>query len=570
MIPSVATAQTVDELYASGSKARQAQHFDEAAELLQRVLALQPENTDALVQLGFAELGRGNLPAARAAFSKALALAPSYSDAKFGLAEIEFRAGDFDAALVSAEQLVREQPGNGEFSALAANIRKARQVKRDQAAKASKDAQAGSRSKKQARRPGPDPVAALMAQGRKRRDAGKLAEAERIYRAALRLAPKNTDVLVALGLIAGSERKFDEAGGFFRAALVIAPGLLDARLGQVRLAIWQGDVPRARLLIDEVVPSAHGNVEARVLEARISFLEGNYGRAEQSFEQAIASNPKNAEALVGIGDARQARGDDAAAREFYQQALSLEPGSHDIMERLSQPPPRNWRLDIGSEVSDLTNGLGTWSDSSIGLSYRVTPETAASVHTRLANRFGQTDVQIEGRIDQAFSRSFSAYGLVAGTPDSDFLARYSVGAGASWEAIARKYGVGPLLLNVDARYDEFAAARITTVSPWAQAYFFDGRLGLSARWVHASDDTGTRADGYVLRTDFAVTPRFNVFAGYGDAPEISEGTLVPTRTVFGGASWDVTDELTLRASLGYERRPAFDRDIFALGLTRRF
>ncbi|RVC43250.1 tetratricopeptide repeat protein, partial [Mesorhizobium sp. M4A.F.Ca.ET.090.04.2.1] len=68
--PGVSLAQTADELYASGVKARQAQHFDEAADLLKRALALKPGNADVLVQLGFAELGRNDLPAAREAFSR--------------------------------------------------------------------------------------------------------------------------------------------------------------------------------------------------------------------------------------------------------------------------------------------------------------------------------------------------------------------------------------------------------------------------------------------------------------------------------------------------------------------
>ncbi|MBZ9754568.1 hypothetical protein LB524_04655 [Mesorhizobium sp. ESP6-5] len=46
-----------DSLYAQGVKARQEQYFEEAAGSLKRVLALQPANTDALVQLGFTELG---------------------------------------------------------------------------------------------------------------------------------------------------------------------------------------------------------------------------------------------------------------------------------------------------------------------------------------------------------------------------------------------------------------------------------------------------------------------------------------------------------------------------------
>ncbi|TPK97633.1 MULTISPECIES: YaiO family outer membrane beta-barrel protein [unclassified Mesorhizobium] len=563
--PHAALAQTVDELYASAVKARQAQHFDEAADLLKRALALKPDDADALVQLGFAELGRNDLQAARDAFSKALSIAPTYRDASFGMAEVEFRSGNLDAALPLAETVAKADPANADAAALVENIRKAKQP----AASKPKSARvAPAAVKKPHRRP--DRVSGLMEEGRRLREAGKLPEAEKVYRRALELSPKNTDILVALGLVVGSSQRFDEAGHFFDRALAIRPGLLDARLGKVRLAIWQGDTPRARALIDEALASAPDNAEALDLDGRIALLEGDNRRAGQSFQRVLALEPKNAEALVGIGDVRRAEGDDEAARQAYTQALAIEPGSADIEQRLAVPPPRKWRLDLGSEVSDLTNGLGDWTDSSAGLAYRLSPRTTISGHTRLATRFGRTDVQIEGRIDQVLTPAFSAYALAAVTPDADFLARYSIGAGASWQVVAPANAFGPLSLNIDARYDDFADTSVTSIQPWIQGYVLDGRLGLSARWVHAEDDTGTRADGYVLRADLAVTERLNVFAGYADAPEIDDGALVPTRTVFGGLSFDVSDPLTLRASVAHEERPTFDRNIFGLGLTARF
>ncbi|RVC40553.1 YaiO family outer membrane beta-barrel protein, partial [Mesorhizobium sp. M4A.F.Ca.ET.090.04.2.1] len=507
------------------------------------------------------------LPAAPEAFSRALWLAPAYQDASFGLAEVEFRSGNLDAALPLAESVVRAEPGNADAAALVETIRKAKQAA---AGSKMKPAPAAAVPAKKAPPRRADPVAGLMQQGRRLRAAGKLPEAEQAYRRALRLAPKNTDILVALGLVVGSGQRFDEAGHFFDRALAIDPGLLDARLGKVRLAIWQGDLPRARALADEALASAPDNVEVLNLDARIALLEADYRRAEQSFQRAFAVDPRNAEALVGIGDVRRAEGDDAAARLAYRQALAIEPGSADIEQRLAVPPPRKWRLDIGTEMSDLSDGLGDWTDSSAGLAYRLSPATTISGRSRVATRYGHTDVQVEGRIDQAFSPAFSAYALAAATPDADFLARYSIGAGASWQVMAPARQFGPVSLNIDARYDDFANAGVTTISPRVQGYILDGRLGLSARWVHAEDDIGTRADGYVLRADLVVTPRFNLFGGYADAPEISDGTLVPTRTVFGGLSWDVSDPLTLRASLAHEQRPTFDRTIFGLGLTARF
>ncbi|TGT72075.1 MULTISPECIES: YaiO family outer membrane beta-barrel protein [unclassified Mesorhizobium] len=564
-VPRGALAQTVDELYASAVKARQAQHFDEAADLLKRALALKPDNADALIQLGFAELGRNDLTAARDAFSKALSLAPNYRDASFGMAEVEYRSGNLDAALPLAETVAKADPGNADAAALVENIRKAEQATSSKPEPAAAALVAG---KKPHRRP--DPLPGLMEEGRRLRQAGKLPEAEKVYRRALKVAPKNTDILVALGLVVGSSQRFDEAGHLFDRALAIKPGLLDARLGKARLAIWQGDTPRARSGVDGVLATAPDNVEALDLDGRIALLEGDYTRAAQSFQRALALEPQNAEALVGIGDVRRAEGDDDAARKAYSHALAIEPGSADIEQRLAVQPPRKWRLDLGSEVSDLTNGLGDWTDSSAGLAYRLSPRATISGHTRVATRFGHTDVQIEGRIDQVFTPAFSAYALAAVTPDADFLARYSIGAGASWQVVTPAKAFGPLSLNIDTRYDSFADTSVTSIQPWVQAYIFDGRLGLSARWVHAEDDTGTVADGYVLRADVAVTKRFNVFAGYADAPEIDDGALVPTRTVFGGISFDVSDPLTLRASIAHEERPTFDRNIFGLGLTARF
>ncbi|MBZ9822207.1 YaiO family outer membrane beta-barrel protein [Mesorhizobium sp. CA4] len=558
-----ALAQTADELYASAVKARQAQNFDEAADLLKRALALKPDNADALVQLGFAELGRNDLLAARDAFSKVLSLAPTYRDASLGMAEVEFRSGNLDAALPLAETVAKADPANADAAALVGNIRKAKQVGNPKPAAA-----APAKATKQLRQP--DPVPGLIELGRRLRTAGKLPEAEKAYRRALKLAPKDTDILVGLGLVAGSSQRFDEADRLFDRALAIKPCLLDARLGKVRLAIWQGNTPRGRLAVDGVLATAPDNVEALDLDGRIALLEADYTRAGQSFQRALTLEPQSAEALVGIGDVRRAEGDDEAARQAYRQALALQPASADIKQRLAVPPPRKWRLDLGSEVSDLTNGLGDWTDSSAGLAYRLSPRTTISGGTRLATRFGHTDVQLEGRIDQAFSPAFSAYMLAAATPDADFLARYSVGAGASWQVVAPARAFGPLSLNVDARYDDFADTGVTSIQPWIQGYVLDGRLGLSARWVHAEDDTGTRTDGYVLRADLGVTERFNVFAGYADAPEIDGGALVPTRTVFGGVSFDVSDPLTLRASIAHEERPTFDRNIFGLGLTARF
>ncbi len=562
-----AGAQTVDELYREGVAARMEQRFEEAVSLLDRAKTLAPDNADVLVQLGFTQLALANNTAAREAFEQALAIAPSYEDARFGLAQIAFRSSDFAEARRLAVAVLGAQPDHAEAKQLLSSIEaaeKANQVEQRPAARA-EAARPAKRTK-----PGPSRLETTLQRARKLREEGRFAEAETLYREALALSPGNADVLVALGLVARFQQDFDEAERFFQAALEKAPDYLDARLGLARVALWRGDLAGARTLVSAVTAKYPDNTEARLLAARISLQEGEARVAEAQFQAILKREPDYSEALVGLGDAQGARGDDRAARTSYGKALALEPASVDIQQRLAQPPPKKWRADIGTELSHLSGGRQSWTDSSVGLAYTPQPGTTIGGRTRVATRYGETDVQIEARIDHAFSQDFSAYGIVAGTPDADFLARFSVGGGATWRAYAPSGSWEPLVLTLDGRHDIFADTSVSTVSPAAQVFFFDQKLGLQVRWIHSFNDEGTTANGYVLRADLAATDRFRILAGYSDAPEISEGTLVDTTTVFTGFSYDLSDALTLRGNYAYEHREAFDRNTFGLGLSVRF
>jgi YaiO family outer membrane protein len=562
-----AVAQTAGELYREGVAARMEQRFDDAVSLLERARTLEPDNTDVLVQLGLAQLALAKNDAARQLFEQVLTIAPSYEDARFGLAQIAFRSGNLAEARKLTETVLGAQPGNAEAKQLLVSIEAAEMAERTKsrlAAKPKPEAQTTERA-----RPAPSRVEVLLKRARKLREEGRFPEAEASYREALALSPGNADILVALGLVTGFQQKFDEASLFFRAALDRAPDYTDARLGLVRVALWRGDLTGARILVDPIAAQHPNNTEVGILAARISLQEGEAREAEEQFLLILEREPNNGEALVGLGDAQRAKGDDRAARINYSKALALEPGSADIQQRLDQPPLKKWRADIGTEVSDLTGGMSSWTDSYFGLSYAVRPQTAISGRSRVATRYGETDVQIEARIDQAFSEDFFAYGIIAGTPEADFLARFSVGGGLSWRA-APASSSGPLFLTLDGRHDVFRDTSVTTISPAAQYFFFDERLGLQVRWIHSVNDEGTSSDGYAIRADLAAIDRLRFFAGYSDAPEISEGTLIETKSVFTGVSFDLSDALTLRANYAYEHRVTFDRNTYGLGLSARF
>ncbi|UXN75776.1 tetratricopeptide repeat protein (plasmid) [Devosia sp. A8/3-2] len=324
------------------------QRFDDAVSLLERARILDPGNADVLVQLGFAQLGLGNRTGARRAFEQAPAIAPSYQDARFGLAQIAFRSGNLAEARRLTEIVLEAQPDNGEAKQLLTSIMAGETSETKPPAQSDAPSQPVEETK-----PAPSRLGTTLAQAQKLRGEARFAEAEALYRTALTLSPGNADVLVALGQSPDFSRDSTRPRSSSRRHSS-APDYLDASLGLARPALQRGDLAGARTLVDAIAAERPDKTEVFILAARISLQGGEVLRAKEQFEAVLEREPDNAEALVGLGDTYRASGDDVAARTRYDAALALEPGSADIQQRSDQPPPRKWRVDIGTEVSDLT------------------------------------------------------------------------------------------------------------------------------------------------------------------------------------------------------------------------
>lgn len=91
-------AQPSDVILEEANAARLAGDYAGAQRAIDGVLATEPMNADAWVQLGFLRSATGEAAQARAAFRRALDIAPDYDDAKLGLAQLAYRAGDIEGA----------------------------------------------------------------------------------------------------------------------------------------------------------------------------------------------------------------------------------------------------------------------------------------------------------------------------------------------------------------------------------------------------------------------------------------------------------------------------------------
>lgn len=115
LAPQQAPAQPTADPYADAVAARAAGDAQRAEALLRPLIAADPANSDAHLQLGLALLAQDRLDEAEAAFRRTLELAPAYADARIGLARIAQRRGDRGAALAALDGV---DPANAEARAL--------------------------------------------------------------------------------------------------------------------------------------------------------------------------------------------------------------------------------------------------------------------------------------------------------------------------------------------------------------------------------------------------------------------------------------------------------------------
>ena len=175
--------------------------------------------------------------------------------------------------------------------------------------------------------------------------AGRLHDAEVIYRQVLARNPKHPDALHLLGLIAAAAGKFEDAEKLIQLAILAAPataafhcnlGIFQQKLGRLDQAIasYQQAI---RLKPD--YPQAHYNLGLGFRE------QGRLDQAIKSYECAVALNPNYAEAHNNLGNAWKSNGNVDRAIACYQRALALMPQGAEIHRNLGNALRAKGQID---------------------------------------------------------------------------------------------------------------------------------------------------------------------------------------------------------------------------------
>ncbi len=283
--------------------------------------------------------------------------------------------------------------------------------------------------------------------------AGRLQQAEAIYRRILRTRPDDADALHLLGVIS------HQVGDHARAIALIQRAIarrsnepaFHSNLGEALRASGQLEAAvgafRKALAINREFADAHGNLGAALialgrrveaiesLKQAVSinpdFLEAhmNLGNALKDqrqleeaaacFARAIELNPAMVEAHVNLGNVLKRSGNTAAAQAHYEQAIRLRPELGEAHMNLAMLLAEQERFDEAKDalerVFQLTYGNELWNAPRFALSHGE--ETAPIRTTRFAliNSAEHIEYLIDqGKLDSSFTSMAGAYRAVLG------------------------------------------------------------------------------------------------------------------------------------------------------------
>lgn len=330
---------------------------------------------------------------------------------------------------------------------------------------------------------------------------------------------------------------------------------------------------------------------------------GNFGEAVELLTRAVAAEPANSDAHLQLGLALMAAGSLPEAEASLRRTLELAPNSDDArialarleqrrgnsaaalgeLERVSptnseaaglrtelQRSPRlayRWNFDLDGSYSALA-GQPDWREATFQVRHQATERTALGATVEAARRFGKSDTYGEVRLDHRISDGASVYVSAGGTPDADFRPEWQIGAGG---AARIRGGPNATVLTGDARQARYRAGDIQTISPGLEQYVAGGTAWLTGRVINIFDEGGRHHLGWLARGDVMAGTRTRFFAGIADAPDVSEGVVTDTFSLFGGVSADVTKRTSLRFSLAREDRArGADRTQAGIGFGFRF
>ncbi|HUG03997.1 MAG TPA: sulfotransferase [Steroidobacteraceae bacterium] len=180
-----------------------------------------------------------------------------------------------------------------------------------------------------------DPARQQISQAAEHHRAGRLEEAEAIYREILRRDPRNLEALRLLALIAMNAEHYGQAEQLLKRAVEIAPDFLAAWVDLSRAQLERQDLPAAHASIERAAELSPHSANVRIHAANVQARSGLHDQAIETYRRAIELNPELPAGYLGLGNVLKTVGRQAEAIEAYRRATVLRPESSEAWWSLS-------------------------------------------------------------------------------------------------------------------------------------------------------------------------------------------------------------------------------------------
>jgi tetratricopeptide (TPR) repeat protein len=154
---------------------------------------------------------------------------------------------------------------------------------------------------------------------------GEAGPAERIARQHLQHHANDIAALCLLGDVAARAGVLPEAERLFRAALAVAPLLTDAQLNLARVLSQRDAVPEAVTLLASVAGDMPERWDVDLYRLTLLGQIGRYEDAQRGFMALLHRHSDRTEIWLGYAHLQNTRGDLAGSVDAYRRALALDP-----------------------------------------------------------------------------------------------------------------------------------------------------------------------------------------------------------------------------------------------------
>ncbi len=324
----------VIEALAAGTRFHRAGQLAEAERIYRQVLAVDPNNAQALHQLGMLGLQCRQFQQAAELIERALKADRSQLAYRVNLSEAYRHLGRTSEAVEQLQTVLKAQPDAVELQVkLGSLLHSAGQLA--EAVAALHDAL----------RRRPDDVAARSELGLVLQKQDKPAEAEACFRRVLRVAPELADAHFNLGSALQLQKRLPEAAESYRAAIKLDPRMALAHFNLAAVALEQGETDeaivhyKAGLAVKPDDAEAHGHLAAVYESLK------RYDDAEASYQAQLAADPKSTAARIGLGQLREMQGKLAEAESLLRQAVEIDPKSLSALNSLGTVLKKAFKSD---------------------------------------------------------------------------------------------------------------------------------------------------------------------------------------------------------------------------------